>query len=86
MSIIFERKSQTIFISASSVKENGKMRKIVIESRPTFAIVKPQGSTECFPIAWELIYETAKRRYAENLRLEAEADKAHRLRKKGPAE
>jgi hypothetical protein len=86
MSIIFERKSQTIFISASSVNENGKKRKIVIESRPTFAIIKPQGSQECFPISWELIYEAAKRQYPENLRLEAEAEKSHGRRKRKPSQ
>jgi hypothetical protein len=75
MSFLFDNKSQTIFVSASTVNDNGKKRKIVIESRPTFAIVKPQGSGECFPIAWEMIYEVAKRHHAENLRLESEAQK-----------
>ena len=59
MNFLFEYKSQTIFVSASTVNDNGKKRKIVIESRPTFAIVKPQGSRKCFPIAWEVIYEAA---------------------------
>jgi len=79
MSFLFEHKSQTIFISASTVNENGKKRKIIIESRPTFAILKPQGSRECFPISWEMIYEAAKRHHAENLRLEAEAEERMRL-------
>ena len=86
MSFLFEHKSQTIFVSASTVNENGKKRKIVIESRPTFAIVKPQGSRECLPITWEMIYEAAKRHHAENLRLEAEAEaeKTIRSRKRKP--
>ena len=86
MSFLFEHKSQTIFVSASTVHENGKKRKIVIESRPTFAIVKRQGSRECFPIAWGMVYEVAKLRHAENLRLEAEAEaeKTSRPRKRKP--
>jgi len=59
----------------TKVYDLGKKRKIIIESRPTFAIVKQQGSRECFPISWEMIYEAAKRHHAENLRLEAEAEK-----------
>jgi hypothetical protein len=86
MSFLFEHKSQTIFISASTVNENGKKRKIIIESRPTFAIVKPQGSRECFPISWEMIYEAAKRHHAQNLRLEAEASKPRNPRKTRPKE
>ena len=84
MSFLFEHKSQTIFVSASTVHENGKKRKIVIESRPTFAIVKRQGSRECFPIAWEMIYEVAKLRHAENLRLETEVKKPRKTRKTRP--
>ena len=86
MSFLFENKSQTIFVSASTVNDNGKKRKIVIESRPTFAIVKPQGSRECFPITWEMIYEAAMRHHAENLRLEAAAKKAHKAQKKKPTD
>ena len=85
MGFLFERKSKTIFVSASTVNENGKKRKIIIESRPTLAILKPQGSRECFPISWEMIYEAAKRHHAENLRLEAEAEKPRSQRKRKEA-
>jgi len=78
MSVLIQRKAQTIFVSASSVKIKGKNHKIVIESRPTFAIVKLQGSRECFPIAWELIYQAATQLHQQNLRLEAEADKSQK--------
>jgi hypothetical protein len=65
---------------ASSVRENGKKRKIVIESRPEFAIVKLTGSRERFPLSWETIYQIAKQHHANNLRLEAEAEKARTAR------
>ena len=76
MGCLLERKAQVIFITASSVKENGKKQKVVIESRPEFAIVRLSGSRERFAIAWENIYEIAKKRHTENLRLEARAGQA----------
>ena len=50
MSFLFENKSQTIFVSASTVNDNGKKRKIVIESRPTFAIGNPKAQGSAFPL------------------------------------
>jgi hypothetical protein len=85
MGCLIEHKAQVIFVSASSVNENGKKRRIVIESRPEFAIVQLLGLKGRFPIAWERIYEAAIRRHAENLRLEAEAEAPRKLRKKKPA-
>ena len=76
MGCLLERKAQVIFITASSVKENGKKQKVVIESRPEFAIVRLSGSRERFAIAWENIYEIAKKRHIETLRLEARAEHA----------
>jgi hypothetical protein len=86
MSYLIEHKAQTVFVSASSVKENGKKRRIVIESRPEFAIVRLLGAKEQFPIAWEMIYEAAIRHHAENLRLEAEAEKSHKARSRKPTD
>lgn len=77
MGCLLERKAQIIFVSASSVNENGKKRTVVIESRPEFAIVKLNGSRKRFPIAWEVIYDMAKRCHAKNLRLEAQAEQRH---------
>jgi hypothetical protein len=82
MGCLIEHKAQVIFVSASSVKENGKRRKIVIKSCPTYALIRLRGSAECFPIGWEAIYEAAVRRHAENLRLEAEAGKSRVTRRK----
>lgn len=73
MSCLLERKAQIIFVSASTVEDKGKRRRIIIESRPEFAIVRLNGSKKGFPIAWEAIYELAERYHAKNLRLEARA-------------
>jgi hypothetical protein len=75
MGCLIERQAQSIFVTASSVNENSKKRKIVIESRPEFAIVKLLGSKKCFPISWGMIYEAATRHNANNLKREADAEK-----------
>ena len=82
MAYLIERKAQSLYVTASSVSQNGKKRKIVVESRPEFAIVKLAGARGEFPIAWKTIYEAAMRHHAENLRLEAEAEKTRKARNK----
>jgi hypothetical protein len=86
MAYLIERKAQTLYVTASSVSNNGKKRKIVVESRPEFAIVRLAGARGEFPIAWEMIYEAAMRHHAENLRLEGEAERSHSRRKRKPAQ
>ena len=84
MAYLIERKAQSLYVTASSVSENGKKRKIVVESRPEFAIVRLAGARGEFPIAWKMIYEAAVRHHAENLRLEGEAERPHSRRKRKP--
>lgn len=86
MSVLIEHKAQTIFVSASSVKKNGRKRRIVIESRPEFAIVRLLGAKAQFPISWEMIYEAAMRHHVENLRVEAEAEKSHKAQRRKPSD
>ena len=86
MAYLIERRAQILYISASLVNDKGKRRKIVIESRPEFAIVTLQGMKEKYPISWEQVFEEARRRHAENLRIEAkpEAEMPHRTKRKRP--
>lgn len=82
MGYLLERKTKTIFVTASSVTINGKTREVVIESRPEFAIVQLNGSKEKYPVAWETVYEIAKKVHEDNLRLEAKSTLSRRPRKK----
>src|SRR5277367_4107903 len=75
MGVLLERKTQVIFVTASSVEQNGKAREVIVESRPQYAVVQLNGSKEKYPIAWEMIYELAKEWHTENLRLEAQAQR-----------
>jgi hypothetical protein len=78
MGCLLERKAQIIFVTASSVEQNGKNRKVVVESRPTFAIVRLDGSRERFSIAWEAIYDIAKQLRVKSLRQEDEAERLNK--------
>src|SRR5271169_5121568 len=83
MGVLLERKTQVIFVTAASVEQNGKPREVIVESRPQYAVVQLNGSKEKYPIAWEMIYELAKERHTENLRLEADGKRQRgRIRRK----
>ena len=84
MAYLIEHKTQVIYVTASSVNQKGKKLKIVVESRPEFAIVRLAGARGEFPISWKMIYEAAMRHHAENLRLEGEAERPHSRRKRKP--
>ena len=71
MGVLLEHKSQVIFVTASSVEENGKAREVIVESRPQYAVVQLSGTKEKYSVAWEMIYKLAKKRHLENLRMEA---------------
>ena len=70
MAYLIERKSQTIFVTATSIIARGKPREMVIESRPEYAVVQLTGLPEKFPVPWEEVYAAAKKRHEANLRME----------------
>ena len=78
MAYLIERRAQVLFVTASLVKEKGRRHKIVIESRPEYAVITLQGIKEQYPICWEAIFEAARRRHSANLNLEAKAGIPHR--------
>ena len=43
MAYLIERKSQTIFVTATSIIANGKPREMIVESRPEYAVVQLAG-------------------------------------------
>ena len=73
MAYLIERKSQTIFVTATSIIARGKLREMIIESRPEYAVVRLSGIPEKFPVPWEEVYAAAKKRHEANLRLERQA-------------
>lgn len=85
MAFLIEHKAQVLYIAASSITENGKKHKIVIESRPEYAVISLQGRKEKYPISWEHLFRAAQRHLEYNLCLEAAADKKHKATKKRPS-
>lgn len=85
MAHLIERRAQVLYISASSVTNEGKRRKIVIESRPEYAVISLQGRKQRYPISWEHLFRTAQRHLVHNMRLEAAADKKHNSAKRRPS-
>ena len=83
MAYLIERKAQVLYVTASVVDDKGKRRKIVIESRPEYAVITLQGLKEQFPISWEHLFEAARRHHAENLCIEAKAEPDVPQRAKG---
>lgn len=78
MAYLIERKSQTIFVTATSIIAKGKPREMIVESRPEYAVVQLSGMPQALPVPWEEVYQAAMRRHEANLRLEQEARrKAH---------
>ena len=83
MAYLIEPKVQVLYITASLVKDKGKRRKIVIESRPEYAVITLQGLKEQFPISWEHLFEAARKHNTENLRVEAKAEADATSKEKG---
>jgi hypothetical protein len=73
MAYLIERKSQTIFVTATSIIAKGQPREMIVESRPEYAVVQLSGMPEKFPVPWEEVYAAAKQRHEANLRLERRA-------------
>ena len=73
MAYLIERKSQTIFVTATSIIANGKPREMIVESRPEYAVVQLAGVQEKFPVPWEEVYAAARKRHEANLRIEGAA-------------
>ena len=70
MAYLIERKSQTIFVTGTSIIARGKPREMVIESRPEYAVVQLSGIAQKFPVPWEEVYAAAKKRHKANLQIE----------------
>jgi hypothetical protein len=79
MAYLIERKSQTIFVTATSIIAEGKPREMIVESRPEYAVIQLSGLPEKFPVPWEEVYAAAKKRHEANLRLEARAASGRRV-------
>jgi hypothetical protein len=86
MGYLIELKSETLFVTAVDIFWKGKPRKMTIESRPEYAVIRLSGTDEKFPVPWDEVFQAANARHEMNLRLELQpelrAQRPHRLPKK----
>lgn len=77
-----ERRARLTYLTASEVFDGTRVRQIVIESRPTYAILQLEGTNVRYSVAWEKIFELARNHHQLNLELEATAvRKLERIKK-----
>ena len=71
MAYLIERKSQTIFVTATSIIAKRKTtRDGRSRAAPNTLLFNSSGMPEKFPVPWEEVYAAAKQRHEANLRLE----------------
>jgi hypothetical protein len=75
MTPLTARKTRLTFETASTVRERGRYREVVIEAEPAYAVVRLKGTRGRFLVAWDAVYGLAARQAAEQKRREKLARK-----------
>ena len=70
MGYLAEPRTITTFVTACKAVEDGRARNISLEIRPEFAILKLDGTRKRYPLAWERIFELARKLDVSNQKLE----------------
>lgn len=73
-----KRKKPLTVTSADSVRECGKIREVVLDCQPHFALVRLKGTRTSFPISYAAIYHAAARIEAEKQHAEKKARRPKR--------
>ncbi len=73
MSYLIELKSETIYVTPVYIFWAGKPRKMAIESRPEYAVIRLSGTKETFPVPWDEVFQAAHKRHEVNIRREQQA-------------
>ena len=75
MTTLSNRKTRLVFETADTVRENSKLRAVIIEAQPMIAYVRLKGTRRVFPISYAAIYHAAGRIEAERVRAEKKAQR-----------
>ncbi len=81
MGYIAEPKTTITFVTACKAVEDGRARNITLEIRPEFAILKLDGTRKRYPLAWERIFELARKLDVSNERRESRHELPRRSQK-----
>jgi hypothetical protein len=76
-----KRKTRLVFTTCDTVRQRGRLREVVLECKPYFAMVRLAGTRTSFPISYATIFETAARKAAEKVRAEKKAKKEERRKR-----
>jgi len=69
------RKSKLAFETDAEIRERGRSRSVLVEATPYIAYVRLKGTRHSLPIAWDDIYATAAKRYADRAKAEKQSKK-----------
>lgn len=70
MTRLDSRKSQLKFITSDCIREQGKLREVIIEGNPFYCTVRLKGLRKGFDISWAGIYNQAIQKHVERQRAE----------------
>lgn len=70
MSKLTARKTKLTFQTADAKRSRGKLREVIIEAFPEYALVRLKGMRKRFPITWVGVYEHAALLEANKVRAE----------------
>src|SRR5436305_10412805 len=73
MGSLIELKSETLYVTAVDIFWRGKPRKMTIESRPEYAVIRLSGIDDKFPVPWDEVFQIANTRHEMNIRAEQQA-------------
>lgn len=68
MTTLSSRKTKLVFETSDAIRERGRLREVVIEAQPYYALVRLKGTRKAFPISYGAIYHAAARIASEEAR------------------
>jgi len=65
---IAERKTRLIFETGELIRERGRMRELIVEARPLWAVLRLKGLRNELAVSYESIYQLAAKQRADEVR------------------
>jgi hypothetical protein len=75
MKALADRKTKLIFETSDQVRERGAYRQVVVEARPSYAVLRLKGLRTSFQLCYGTAYQMAARFEAERKRAEMKGKK-----------
>jgi len=72
---LLARKTRLTFETADTIRERGKLREVVVEAHPGYAVIRLKNTRKRFELSWGGMYQIAAKLEADNVRREKAAAK-----------